>query len=111
MRTACLGFLTFKNINTAKYDLISLNKQRVDYIEACKNNPENRLCVSQVKDYPAEKAMLQERWATQETDVFAQKNVKFIVMDSFAEMADKRFRHKENGMEICEIHERNGRYR
>lgn len=101
MRAACLGFLTFKNINTSKYDLISLNKQRVDYIQACQTNPNVRLKSDSVKAYPREEAMLQERWATQETDIFAQKNVKFLVMDSFAEMADKRFRNKENGMEIC----------
>lgn len=99
-RTACLGFLTFKNFDLAKYKIISFNKQRVDFILDKKDILPKEL----MYEYGKDNALVEERWITQYNDIFNQKNVKALIMDSFSEMADKRFKSNEGQNEICALY-------
>ncbi len=98
-RTACLGgkILTFfDNVNVVEY----CAKHRVDYILDCLKNP---TCTVQYDILsPLIKVDDIRYYINAEKNNFlGYKNIDMIFMDSFSELADKKFLNRKIGFEFC----------
>ena len=104
LRCACLGFLTFKNFDLSKFKIISFNKQRVDFILKKYDSPKVQMPLAELEKYVINEEIFKERWETQTADIFNQKNVKALILDSFSELADKLFYDTMSSGCLCALY-------
>lgn len=89
-RTACLGNYSVARIKLDQYEVINHQKNRIDYCLNIHERPEIKANAEKVSsiindEFDVNIIEMEER------DIFAYKNVKMLIMDSFAELTDKMF--------------------
>ena len=95
-RGACLSRNTFDNI-VEDFELVSCNKQRVDYALETICSPGAAVSVKALKSVIPMDEMLEAQIRAQERSIFSYDDVRAIVMDSYSELVDVRFVHENSG--------------
>lgn len=103
-RIACLGAEALQNIDLKKYAIVNHKKNRVDYILNIHKDPSKKAKASKLVKFIGKEAIriqLEQMYHDEESDIFKYKNVKAIIIDSFAELTDQLFVSRTDNSSFC----------
>jgi hypothetical protein len=97
-RVACMGSDVIKGLELPK-NVINHQKNRVDHIIRLHEKKTIKPKINKLEKYFQRKDIL-PLILQQRDDIFSYKQPKYIIFDSFSELTDQRFRHKNDGWEF-----------
>ncbi|GEM_PF-5018262 len=103
-RTACLGNETLQEIDISSYLQANHQKNRVDYILKTDKDPSKKAKANKIIKHIGNDSIrlqLENIYHDEERNLFNYKNVKVLIMDSFAELTDQLFVSKADGFSFC----------